>query len=105
MLSDYKESKHQFEKEELFERLRDDNFEQMKYFLDCGFNLLVFGAGSKRTLLNTFVSEVIHDQPTFIVNGYHTGTNLKSLVISLCKFITENIENKNVTKKFSSIQD
>ena len=27
----------------------------MKYFLDCGYNLLVYGVGSKRNLINNFV--------------------------------------------------
>lgn len=91
-ISDFKDTKHQTEKEILFEEIKNNHFGQMKYFLDCGFNLLVFGSGSKRSLMNVFVDNMVSDQPCFIVNGYHSGTNLKVILSTMCKFITENIE-------------
>ena len=35
----------------------DKYFDKMKYMLDCGFNLLVYGVGSRYALLNKFVIE------------------------------------------------
>lgn len=47
--------KHELEKEGLVNRVKQDHFGQMKYYLDCGFNLLIFGVGSKRGIVNNFV--------------------------------------------------
>ena len=37
------------------ENLMKKNFIKMKYMMDCGFNLLVYGVGSKLDLMNMFV--------------------------------------------------
>lgn len=49
--------KHRKEKEELNDKIKDKFFVKMKYFLDCGFNLLIFGIGSKWNIINTFMYE------------------------------------------------
>lgn len=33
-----------------------EQFQEMKYFLDCGFNILIYGIGSKRTYINSFIN-------------------------------------------------
>ena len=49
--------KHRGEKNNQIQGLMDKYFDKMKYMLDCGFNLLVFGVGSRYALLNCFVVE------------------------------------------------
>jgi len=48
--------KHKNKKEARIERIIKDKtlFNKMKYMLDCGFNLLVYGVGSKFDMLNLF---------------------------------------------------
>ena len=53
----------------------------MEYFLNCEFNLLIYGVGSKREVINKFA--VRTDLPRIIVNGYHVGTSIKSLLNSI----------------------
>lgn len=62
-------------------------YSEMKYFLDCGFNLLVFGVGSKRTILNSFAQQYLIHDPVYIINGFHTATNIKSVLTPLYKYV------------------
>ena len=54
----------------------------MKYMLDCGFNLLIFGVGSKVDILNYFVQKQLIMQccDVIIFNGFHSGCNMKKVV-------------------------
>jgi hypothetical protein len=64
------------------------HFEQMDYYISCGFNLLVFGVGSKRDAINNFAKNRIGARmPKLIVNGYHVGTTIKSVLNNLINFI------------------
>lgn len=57
----------------------------MEYFIHCEFNLLVFGVGSKIETMNTFVNTL--SLPYLVVNGYHSGTTIKSVINSIANFI------------------
>ncbi len=59
----------------------------MKYFLDCGFNLLIYGIGSKRSLINNFIISYLGNDPVLIINGYHSGTTIKSITNQMMKFV------------------
>jgi len=53
---------------------------KMKFTFDTGFNLLVYGVGSKRKLLNDFVAQYFKTKyTTIIVNGFHNGTTFKDI--------------------------
>jgi len=62
----------------------------MDYYISCGFNLLVFGVGSKRDAINNFAKNRIGARmPKLVVNGYHVGTTIKSVLKIIIKFINE----------------
>ena len=42
----------------------------MKYMMDCGFNLLVYGVGSRYKLLNMFYMKHLSKNPVLYFNGY-----------------------------------
>lgn len=84
--------KHAQEKRKMQEELRSPvRFQQMKYMMDCGFNILVHGVGSKRELINRFVTSQINNEPCLIVNGFHSGTSIKSIVHPMMKFANKNM--------------
>lgn len=62
-------------------------FEELEFYLDCEFNLLVYGVGSKRKTLNRFAERVV--MPQIIVNGYHAATTIKSVLNKISEFIEE----------------
>ena len=82
--------KHAQEKQQhSFQLNSQRNFQQMKYFLDCGFNLLIYGNGSKRNLINNFITTYIDSDPCLIINGFHSATTIKSLTTPLAKFVNK----------------
>ena len=57
-------------------------FQKMKFMLDCGFNLLVFGIGSKYDILNLFAQKSLQNQnqTVLVFNSYNHGCNMKRVV-------------------------
>jgi hypothetical protein len=60
MMADFESLiKHKIKKEVRIECILKEKalFNKMKYMLDCGFNLLVYGVGSKYDMLNLFAQK------------------------------------------------
>jgi hypothetical protein len=73
---------------------------KMKYMLDCGFNLLVYGVGSKMDVLNFFAQKHLQTSNTVLVfNGYHTGCNMKIIVDEIANWFIKEIYKNNGDKK------
>ncbi|CDW82556.1 origin recognition complex subunit 2 [Stylonychia lemnae] len=95
--------KHLQQKQAILSQLfSQKNFQSWKYFLDCGFNLLIYGIGSKRKLINNFIQHYLQQEPCIILNGFHSATTIKSLTNPIIKFIYKNIPN---TKNYNSVVD
>ena len=45
----------------------------------CGFGLLMYGFGSKRTLLEDFASTSLTEYSVVVINGYLQSINLKQV--------------------------
>ncbi|BEI84693.1 hypothetical protein CcaverHIS002_0500940 [Cutaneotrichosporon cavernicola] len=58
-------------------------FPQWEAELEAGFNLLLYGFGSKRRLVNRFVSRLGERGHCSVVNGYFPGLNLRDVLSSL----------------------
>lgn len=102
--------KHAKEKSVRMENLKSTMFPKMRYYLDCGFNLLVYGVGSKRGFLKEFSQLNISNasEPLIYVNGYNTGANIKSIISLITKFMNEHIlrrTGQTSSKKFNSVHD
>lgn len=80
--------KHVQEKQSHYNELSNPRttLKTWKYYYECGFNLMIFGVGSKRNLINTFVSTFIED-PKLVINGFHSGVTIKSIITPLSKFV------------------
>ncbi len=53
--------KHAKEKEEYFVKQYNNLQHSMRHYLNCGFNLLLYGVGSKRVFVNNFVTREYGD--------------------------------------------
>lgn len=76
--------KHESEKEDYRNNIAR-NFDKMEYYINCDFNLLVYGVGSKLDPINNFTLRM--NLPFVIVNGFHTGTTIKSVLNSIQNFV------------------
>ena len=60
----------------------------MKFYLESGFNLLVYGFGSKWAILNDFVQTHLEFKETVVFNGYHNQINVKMVFKEILNFIS-----------------
>ncbi|KAF9435963.1 Origin recognition complex subunit 2 [Entomortierella beljakovae] len=72
-------AKHSTEMEMLL-LLYEEQFPQWYFELMSGFNLLIYGYGSKRQLLTKFATTILTDAPLIIVNGYFPTLTIKEIL-------------------------
>jgi hypothetical protein len=96
-------TKNKEEKIKWLDQLCEKLHKKMKFYQECDLNLLVYGVGSKRDFLNMYCHEQIRNQGNscVIINGYHSGTNIKTLLGQLILYITRGTNQKKPT----SLQD
>jgi len=77
-----------------------------KFYQDSDLNLLCYGVGSKRDFLNIYVHEFIRmqHQSCIVINGFHSGTNLKVVFKELIGYILRTVNYGN-KKGPQSLQD
>lgn len=65
---------------EMLRLLYEEQFSQWFFELVSGFNLLIYGYGSKRQLLTQFATTMLTDAPLIIVNGYFPTITIKEIL-------------------------
>jgi origin recognition complex subunit 2 len=78
--------KHLKDKEEQMKRMENE-FTKWFFELHHGFNLLIFGAGSKRKLLEKFAETMLDNQLCLVVQGYLPTLQIRTILTT----ITSNI--------------
>ena len=70
--------KHEFEKEALLEYHAKILYPTMRHYINCDFNLLIYGVGSKKLFLNYFAFQYLKNfVPALVFHGYHSASNMK----------------------------
>eukprot|EP01132_Coremiostelium_polycephalum_P011726 gene11726-14352_t len=77
------EIKHKEHKIDLFESYTGRKFSEMYNDIKLGYNVLLYGFGSKRTLISNFISKMCTDGPAIDLIGYDTQTNIKDLLYTI----------------------
>ncbi|XP_065169849.1 origin recognition complex subunit 2 [Atheta coriaria] len=57
-----------------------ENFSKWLCLLHENFNILLYGLGSKKKLLNDFHTEVLCDHPVIVINGFFPSLTLKDIL-------------------------
>ncbi|KAK3826618.1 MAG: origin recognition complex subunit 2-domain-containing protein [Linnemannia elongata] len=65
---------------EMLRLLYEEQFSQWFFELVSGFNLLIYGYGSKRQLLTQFATTMLTDAPLIIINGYFPNVTIKEIL-------------------------
>ncbi|XP_071484037.1 origin recognition complex subunit 2-like [Diadema antillarum] len=93
------------EMKELFEE-HCASFNKWMYHLSNGYNLLLYGLGSKRRLLDAFCSEMIPDFSRIVINGYFPSLTIKSILNAISDDIVDDVCNhRNMTDQLEFIED
>ncbi|XP_058056509.1 origin recognition complex subunit 2 [Anopheles bellator] len=72
-------ARHQSSIQELLDEY-GQNFSRWLFLLNEGFNVLLYGLGSKRTLLQTFHRQALADRPVLVVNGFFPALTAKDVM-------------------------
>lgn len=78
--------KHSSLKESHMAKINMQKNSTMKHYLNCGFNLLIYGVGSKRDFINNFAQTCLSGEPLLYVNGFHSGANMKAITNPMVNF-------------------
>ncbi|GAB0091895.1 Origin recognition complex subunit 2 [Sergentomyia squamirostris] len=65
------------------------NFSKWLMILSQGFNILLYGLGSKRNLIAEFQEEMLQDQQVLVVNGFFPSLTIKDILNSIICDILE----------------
>ncbi|KAF6147335.1 hypothetical protein GIB67_023437 [Kingdonia uniflora] len=65
--------------------------------LRCGFGLLMYGFGSKKSLIEDFASSALTDYAVIVINGYLQSINLKHVVIAMAEVLWDQLKTKRKT--------
>ena len=55
--------------------------------LDCGFNLLVYGAGSKFDLMNLFIQKQLANYYILVFNAFNPVCNMKKIIDGIINWL------------------
>jgi len=66
-----------------------EQFTLWSFLLDDGFNIMVYGLGSKRYLLDDFRTQNLNGENVVVVNGYFPGLTMKEILNSITSGILE----------------
>jgi len=81
----YMDKRHIKEEQELIQSYRMYSFSLWISELDSGFNLILYGFGSKKKLIENFASSCLYQHATLIVNGFMPETNAKKILSTICR--------------------
>ncbi|XP_055595108.1 origin recognition complex subunit 2 [Uranotaenia lowii] len=71
-------------------------FAKWLFLMDEGFNILLYGLGSKRNLLQAFHRKIIANHPALVINGFFPSLTLKDILDSIAVDILDlNIHSSN----------
>ncbi|KAL6212475.1 hypothetical protein ACLB2K_017695 [Fragaria x ananassa] len=98
------EPKHEKEIEDLLSSYKS-LYPRWAFDLRCGLGLLMYGFGSKKTLLEDFVSTSLTEYSAFVINGYLPTINIKQVLTSLAEVLWDQLKTKRRTPSKSSSKD
>ncbi|XP_013138716.1 PREDICTED: origin recognition complex subunit 2 [Papilio polytes] len=65
-------------------------FDRWLYVLSEDFNVILYGVGSKRCVLQQFQSQKLNDQPCIVVNGFFPSLTIRSILETIVIDLLEN---------------
>ncbi|XP_076263535.1 origin recognition complex subunit 2 [Rhynchophorus ferrugineus] len=63
--------------------INQSSFKKWLFILNQNFNILLYGLGSKKSLLTKFQNEYLSDMPVIVINGFFPTLSIKNIVDSI----------------------
>ncbi|XP_037956271.1 origin recognition complex subunit 2-like [Teleopsis dalmanni] len=81
-------------------------FSKWMYILNEGFNLLIYGLGSKLQLLQSFHRDILAQQTVLVINGFFPSLTLKDILDSItCQILDAGISSSNPHEAVDMIEE
>ncbi|CAN8316866.1 unnamed protein product [Cochlearia groenlandica] len=87
------ETKHEKEISELLNNYKT-MYPKWVFELRCGFGLLMYGFGSKKGLVEDFVSSSLTEYSVIVINGYLPSVNLKQVLLAIAELLSDRLKCK-----------
>lgn len=71
------------------------HFDKWMYLMHENFNILLYGLGSKRDILNRFYEKCLKNLPTVVVNGFFPSLSIKDVLDGIILNLLELKENRS----------
>lgn len=68
-------------------------FKKWLYVLNQNFSIVLYGLGSKKSILSSFQKECLHDMPVIVINGFFPTLSIKNIVDAIVEDLLELQEN------------
>ena len=78
-------------------------FPQWRFELDHGFNLLFYGAGSKKTVLNDFQENYLQDFPCLVIKGDSETLTLNAILDGITQILQKQTTGRSYLKRTENI--
>uniref|UniRef100_A0A1Q3EVU6 Origin recognition complex subunit 2 n=1 Tax=Culex tarsalis TaxID=7177 RepID=A0A1Q3EVU6_CULTA len=98
-------SEHERAIQELHEEY-ESYFAKWLFLMNEGFNILLYGLGSKRNLLQTFHRKVLANQPVLVINGFFPTLTIKDVLDAIANDILDlNLHSGNHHEVVDAIEE
>lgn len=77
-------------------------FDKWDYILKQNYNIVLYGAGSKREIISKFVERYIHVSPVIVVNGFFPDISVKEIVEKLCSILNIKFDSVDAIEKIQN---
>ncbi|GAB4839372.1 Origin recognition complex subunit 2, variant 2 [Ancistrocladus abbreviatus] len=88
--------KHEKEVKALIDSYRS-LYPEWVFQLRCNFGLLMYGFGSKKTLLADFASKALTEYAVIVINGYLQSINIKHFLVTLAELLYDQLKSNRRT--------
>lgn len=81
-------------------------FDKWMFIMNENYSILLFGLGSKRTLLELFHQKMLRQEMVVVINGFFPGLTIKEILDSIANDILEmTTESRNIHETVDAIEE
>lgn len=77
-------------------------FEKWDFILDQNFNIILYGVGSKKEIVNRFVERFLNKHPVIVVNGFFPSVTVKEILDKVCQILNIESDSTDVIEKIQN---
>lgn len=77
-------------------------FEKWDFVLEQNFNIVLYGVGSKKEIINKFVQRFLNKHPVIVVNGFFPSVTVKEIIDKVCQILNIEPDSNDIIEKIQN---